>query len=88
MPYVEAVLFESERFCHVAPIIGPRRTLNSTSLDGYNIPKDTTILISLHSVHFDPDIWGDPENFRPERFINEEGGLIYYEKMISFGLGR
>jgi len=37
--YVEAVLLETKRLNHVTPIIGPRRVLRSTNLNGYNIPK-------------------------------------------------
>ncbi|KAJ8930072.1 hypothetical protein NQ314_017179 [Rhamnusium bicolor] len=60
VPYVEAVLMEVERYCHVTPICGPRRVLQDTSLEGYYIPKDTTILISLYSVHNDKNYWADP----------------------------
>lgn len=38
-PYTEAVLMEVERFLHVVPVIGPRRVLSDTALDGYVIPK-------------------------------------------------
>lgn len=78
---------EIERFCHVAPVIGPRRVTRDTVLDKYYIPKDTTILISLYSVHMSPEIWGDPEVFRPERFLDEEGKITSHEKFIPFGLG-
>lgn len=88
VPYVEAVLCECERFCHVVPIAGPRRVLKETILNGYIIPKDTTVLISLHSVFKDKSIWGDPDVFRPERFLDENGNLVIHEKLFPFGLGR
>ncbi|XP_022921198.2 probable cytochrome P450 305a1 [Onthophagus taurus] len=88
VPYVEAVIMEVKRFCHVTPITGPRRTLRDTVLDNYFIPKDTTVLISNYSVHMDKNIWGDPEVFRPERFLDENGKLVTSEKLIPFGLGR
>lgn len=88
VPYVEAILLEVERYCHVVPVIGPRRVLKDTVLDGYNIPKETTILIHVYSVHSSREIWGDPEVFRPERFLNAEGKLIPNEALIPFGLGR
>ena len=37
--YVEAVLLEVMRMYCVVPIIGPRRCLDKTVLNGYNIPK-------------------------------------------------
>jgi len=39
LPYVEALLLESQRFQHVVPTAGPRRTMRDTTLGGYNIPK-------------------------------------------------
>lgn len=39
VPYIEAVLAETQRYCGVTPVIGPRRVLKNTILDGYVIPK-------------------------------------------------
>ena len=33
-------------------------------------------------------IWGDPENFRPERFLDEHGNIIKREELIPFSIGR
>lgn len=43
---------------------------------------------NLYSVHMDPEYWGDPENFRPERFINADGTFRKDERMIPFGKGK
>nr|XP_023024596.1 probable cytochrome P450 305a1 [Leptinotarsa decemlineata] len=88
VPYVEAVLYETERFCTIAPIIGPRRVLRKTTLNGYDIPKDTTVLIHIHSVHNDVDYWQDPEIFRPDRFLDPKGNLMYHDRFLPFGLGK
>ncbi|VVC37362.1 Cytochrome P450, E-class, group I,Cytochrome P450,Cytochrome P450, conserved site [Cinara cedri] len=86
--YVEAVLLETKRLNHVTPVIGPRRVLKNTNLKGFSIPKNTTILMSLYSVHLDQSTWGDPEVFRPERFIDKDGKLISAENMHFFGGGK
>ncbi|KAG5892807.1 hypothetical protein JTB14_007309 [Gonioctena quinquepunctata] len=88
VPYVEAVLCEVQRYRHVGPILGPRRVLRNTTLSGYYIPKDSTVLISAYSVHNDIDYWKDPGVFRPGRFLDEEGKLIYHERYLPFGLGK
>nr|WCC58048.1 cytochrome P450 [Pharsalia antennata] len=88
VPYIEAVLLEVERYYHVTPITGPRRVLRDTTLEGYSIPKGTTVLISSYSIHHDKDFWGDPEVFRPDRFLDENGKLLSNERLIPFGLGR
>lgn len=54
---------------------------------GYTIPKGTQIVPHLDSVLQDKKIWGDPEVFRPERFIDSAGNLIKFEEFIPFSLG-
>ncbi|XP_060840673.1 probable cytochrome P450 305a1 [Rhopalosiphum padi] len=86
--YVEAVLLETKRLNHVAPILGPRRVLRNTNLCGYSIPKNTTLLMSLYTVHHNPLKWNDPEVFRPERFMDTNGKLKTIEDMYFFGFGK
>lgn len=87
-PYMEAVLLETKRLNHVVPIVGPRRVLRNTNLNGYSIPKNTTILMSLYSVHHDRLKWDDPDVFRPERFLDTNGKLNINEDMYFFGFGK
>jgi len=35
----------------------------------------------------DPKFWKDPENFRPERFLDAENKIINSQRVIAFGLG-
>jgi cytochrome P450 len=41
-------------------------------LDGYHIPKGTRVGINISAIHQSKKVYGDPENFRPERWSNEE----------------
>lgn len=88
MPYIEAVLLEVQRFFHIVPISGPRRALKATTLGGFDIPRNTTILIGLRTVHMDKSFWRDPEVFRPERFLDENNNIVNTERLIPFGLGK
>lgn len=36
----------------------------------------------------DKQHWGDPNEFRPERFINDKGEYIEDPWLIPFGLGK
>lgn len=36
----------------------------------------------------DPEIWTDPQNFRPERFLDENMKITGKENVIPFGLGK
>lgn len=87
-PYTEAFIMEVQRFYHIVPITGPRRALWDTKLGSYDIPINTTILICSNTVLMDPKHWGDPEEFRPERFIDAEGKTFKDEYFIPFGMGR
>jgi len=35
----------------------------------------------------DPQVWKDPENFRPERFLDEDNKIVGSDNVIAFGLG-
>lgn len=88
LPYVEAVLSEILRFSNVAPLGIAHRTTENTNFKEYVIPKDTVILMSLYSLNMDEDYWHDPNIFRPERFLNENGVYISHaEQFLPFGLG-
>lgn len=76
MPYTVATLLECQRYFPIVPVTGPRRTLNDCKLDGYKIPRNATILIGSKSALEDEKLWGDPENFRPERFLDESNKII------------
>jgi long-chain fatty acid omega-monooxygenase len=88
MPYTEAILFESQRLSSVIVILPPHRAVEDTILDGYKIPKDTVVLLNTHSTNMDPDIYPDPNSFRPERFINKDGIYQTQESLIQFGRGQ
>ncbi len=49
----------------------------------------TTVLANIYAVHHDPEIWGDPEKFRPERFLNEDKTKCMRNKaLIPFAEGK
>jgi methyl farnesoate epoxidase/farnesoate epoxidase len=50
--------------------------------------QDTTIILSLWCLLHDKEHWGDPEAFRPERFLDEYGNFVKDEWMIPFGTGK
>lgn len=88
LTYTEATLMEVQRYFHIVPITGPRRALRETTLGGYTIPKNTTILIGSRTVHMDKEHWGDPDTFRPERFLDENKKITNTEHLMPFGQGR
>lgn len=89
LPYCEATLRESMRMDTTLALGVPRLSLIDTNLNGFKIPQFTTVITNLEQMHMDKDTWGDPENFRPERFLDEDGNLcLKNDKSLPFGLGR
>lgn len=81
--------FKVGRFYHIVVFSAPRRAMEDTKLGEYDIPKNTTVIMALNTVTKDQEYWGDPEVFRPERFINENGtGITKTERFVAFGQGR
>ncbi|CAG5131719.1 unnamed protein product [Candidula unifasciata] len=88
LTYLNAVINEVQRMAAIAPIGLRREVSESFTVRGFSIPQGSIIWPVIDSVHYDPKIWGDPENFRPERFIDENGSLLNREELIPFGIGR
>lgn len=87
MPYLNATLAEVLRLANIGPTTIPHRATTDTQLAGYKIKKNYTILANLMSVHQDKEHWGDPEVFRPDRFIDENGQFVSDPWVIPFGAG-
>ncbi|GER28128.1 cytochrome P450 [Striga asiatica] len=59
-------------------------------LDGYDIPAGSRVLVNAWKLANDPDLWNGPDEFRPERFLEEESGVEAHGndlKYIPFGVG-
>ena len=86
LPYLDAFIAEVQRIVSETPLAVPHSTTRDTSLAGYFIPRDMTVLINLWAIHHDPDYWEDPFCFRPERFLDEQGRLRV-EGIMPFSAG-
>ena len=87
--YLEATLTELLRWVSVGPLL-PHKTTCDTTLSGYHIPKDTTVLLNYWAINHDEREWENPEEFNPDRFLDSEGHFTGATKMsyIPFGAGR
>lgn len=88
MPYVEAIVYESVRVFMGRTFSIPHRALKDTTLQGYDIPKDTMVIANFNGVLMNKEFWGDPEVFRPERFIDSEGKIVVPDYYLPFGFGK
>ncbi|KAG4069821.1 hypothetical protein HA402_006836 [Bradysia odoriphaga] len=88
MPYMSAVVNEIFRLSSILPGNVLHCTLGATEIGDYTLPQGTIILPNLYNVHNDRAYWGDPENFRPERFLNADGSFRKDERVIPFSIGK
>ncbi|XP_011495207.1 PREDICTED: probable cytochrome P450 303a1 [Ceratosolen solmsi marchali] len=88
LPFIEAFIAEIQRYLELAPLGLPHRAMKDISLNGYLIPEDTVILLNFRTAHNDKSYWKNPEEFDPQRFLNDQGKFQQNNAFIPFGLGK
>jgi cytochrome P450 family 135 len=81
--YLDAVVKETLRVRPVVPVVA-RHLAETTELNGYLIPAGSTVMVSIYLVHNDEETYPDPEQFKPERFLD---GTPEGAAWIPFGGG-
>jgi cytochrome P450 len=81
---IEATIVEGMRSRPVIPIIG-RRVKVPWRLGSYAVPADTPVAMSILLVHHREDVYPEPFEFRPERFLGGRKPGTY--EWIPFGGG-
>jgi len=80
---IEATIVEGMRSRPVIPIIG-RRVIPPWRFGRYAVPADTPVLMSILLVHHREDLYPEPFEFRPERWLGRKPGTYEW---IPFGGG-
>ena len=79
-------MLEIYRRSHVLPLL-PHKVYRDTEFEGWIVPKGTFVMINQYSVQMDKDFWGDPERFRPERFLDSDGNVVNEHSLLTFSTG-
>ncbi|XP_027259932.1 cytochrome P450 2D27-like [Cricetulus griseus] len=88
MPYTNAVIHEVQRFGDIVPVNLPHMTSRDVEVQGFLIPKGTTLLTNLSSVLKDETVWEKPFHFHPEHFLDAQGCFVKHEAFMPFSAGR
>ncbi|XP_054923489.1 cytochrome P450 18a1-like [Dermacentor andersoni] len=87
LPYAQATILEVLRRANVIALGNAHATTCDVELAGYRIPADTHVVSNLWAIHMDPDLWEEPEEFRPERFL-VDGQVQKPDYFMPFSVGR
>ncbi len=84
LPYLEAVCHETLRIYPVAMLTFGRLAQQPLTLLDYEIPPETMLVASIYLLHRRPDLYPEPEVFRPERFLERQFSPFEF---MPFGAG-
>ncbi|KAH7908425.1 cytochrome P450 [Hygrophoropsis aurantiaca] len=71
LPYLNACIREALRINTPISYIVPRAPVDGVTLGKYYIPPNTSLIYNIYAVHHNDDVWGDPNVFRPARFLEK-----------------
>ncbi|KAL3430559.1 3-hydroxyphenylacetate 6-hydroxylase [Aspergillus tetrazonus] len=80
--YVAALVRECLRYYTVLRLALPRTSIRDITYDGKVIPKGTVFFLNAWACNMDPEVWSDPDEFRPERWFEQPDA-----PMFTYGMG-
>jgi cytochrome P450 len=67
--------------------IGPRRSIEPFEFEGHTVPARAFVNYCSWASHHLPDVFDEPEQFRPERFTAEASAALPKGAYVPFGGG-
>jgi cytochrome P450 len=83
--YTKLVIEEAMRLFPPAYFID-RINKEADHFNGFDLPKGTNLLFSVYEIHRHPDFWENPEEFIPERFLDDK--IKFSKNYYPFGAGQ
>ncbi|KAJ6685940.1 ENT-KAURENE OXIDASE CHLOROPLASTIC [Salix purpurea] len=88
LPYLNAVFHETIRKYSPAPVIPLRYAHEDTQIGGYYIPAGSEIAVNIYGCNMDKKLWENPEEWKPERFLDGKYDSMDLHKTMAFGAGK
>ncbi|OSX61654.1 hypothetical protein POSPLADRAFT_1046942 [Postia placenta MAD-698-R-SB12] len=88
LPEVTAFVLEAYRWRPVSAGGFSHRATKDVVWNGYVIPAGAEIIGNHWAISRDPEVYPNPEDFKPARWLNEHGRIRNDLKFINFGFGR
>lgn len=86
LEYLNACINEALRRHSTSSIGLPRLMASDVNFKGILIKQGTVVSVPSYEIHHDPEVWGDPWNFRPERWLEPNAKELEKAFMpFSFG---
>lgn len=82
LPYLTAVCQETLRIYPVAMLTFARRLKAPLEIMGYQLAVNDVVVPCIYLLHQRPDLYPEPQEFRPERFIERQFSTYEY---LPFG---
>lgn len=88
LPYTQASILEGLRISSSTPFALPHSVTEDIYVNKFLIPKGCTVLPNLTSVLKSAQAFPEPEQFKPERFLSQDGKEVKIPKeFIAFSVG-
>jgi len=87
LTYMELVINESLRMYPPLPLLVSREVKETTVINGHTLPENAVVDIPVWAIHYDPNLWPDPETFDPMRHTQEEKAKRHPMAFLPFGVG-
>ncbi|KAM0931665.1 hypothetical protein ACQ4PT_000172 [Festuca glaucescens] len=88
LPYLNAVFHETLRLHSPVSLLPARLVHETTTLAGYQVQAGTLVVINVYGCNMSKKEWDEPEEWRPERFLDGRFELADMYKTMSFGAGK
>uniref|UniRef100_A0AC34QI40 Cytochrome P450 n=1 Tax=Panagrolaimus sp. JU765 TaxID=591449 RepID=A0AC34QI40_9BILA len=88
LPYLVACIQELQRIAVLLSLNLQHSLTETVELNGFTIPKGTTIIPQFPSIHLDDDHFPSAEIFDPTRHLDKNGKFIKNDKVTPFSVGK